>query len=125
MKYRAQSAYVAVLLGLSVLSTYFSMLALHHQLTPLYVALATLFGVSVFPLNPLAMELMTRKFPTVPNYIMNTLIVFLSQVFSTLVTLPASLASSNLNGSIYVAVVMVMLTLCMPFLPEVDSEIVS
>ena len=121
MKYRVQSHRISILIFGTIFSMFVSIFCLQFSFSVGYLIVVAVFGMFSFPLIPVSMELITRKFPQVPTYLTNTIIVFSSQMFTILIQFGASATGLSSNAGVMTVIILVNYFFCFFFARKIDD----
>lgn len=123
MKYKHQGHHVAIMLSGGVYSMFLCLTFFDWKWSVMSLACVGLFGICSFPITPITMEMMTRKFVTVPNYVTNTIMVLSSQLFTLLVQIVTSWLGVNVNGAVMLLLVMFFFAVGFLFVRDIDHDV--
>ena len=105
---------------------YFTMCVMLAGWVPLFLAGGAMFGLTSFPVMPVLLELLTRKFSNIPYHVSNTVLFVSSQIFSVIMQFVLgkvfNVFPAN-GGVICVVSILYMMTAMFYFLKDVDNEV--
>lgn len=111
---------------ISVVILYIAMCAILAGWIPVFLAGGAIFGLASFPVMPVLLELLTRKFDNIPYHVSNTVLFVSSQIFSVLMqTILSNVfdAFPVTAGVICVVVILYMMITMFAFLKDVDNDV--
>lgn len=97
---------------------------------PLYVACSAFYALGSFPMTPVLLELITRKFDNIPLHISNTLLYVISQIFTVIMQQIISAIGKNYpenepndSGAITFDIIIFIIVLMLPFIARMDDDV--
>ena len=105
-------------------------IALVLDMKPLYFACCALFAIGGFPMTPVLLELITRKFDNIPLHISNTLLYVISQIFTAIMQQIITFTMSAFGeerkfdaGSFAFNLILYMVVLMFAFIGRMDDDV--
>ena len=123
MKYKIQGPFVAILIFGSILALFSSILFLEFHYAAMYLLSMAVFGIFSLPVVPISMELITRKFTKIPNYVTNTVIVLTSQILTLLIQIIASTTEASQDPGVMALIVLTFYFICLIASRGIDHDL--
>jgi hypothetical protein len=110
---------------ISIILLYLALCSLLLGFIPGFLAGSAASGFASFPVLPVILELLTRKFDNIPFHVTNTVLFVASQLFSVFMQTIFGLVMDNSadGGVIVVICIILMLTSTLYFIRYIDNNV--